>query len=76
MTDRNFKQEIYYSYYEDMEDGRTTETIDYAALIGIIAELCSRIEQLESDIETLRWDNIRELESEIETLNYKLENNE
>jgi len=74
MTGRNFKQELYYSYYEDMEDGRTTETIDYAALIGIIAELCDRIEQLESDIETLRWDNIRELESEIETLNYKLEN--
>ena len=36
MTNRNFKKELYYSYYEDMEDGRTTETIDYAALIGII----------------------------------------
>jgi ketopantoate reductase len=54
MTNRNFKQELYYSYYEDMEDGRTTETIDYAALIGIIAELCDRIEQLEKDNELLK----------------------
>jgi hypothetical protein len=37
-----------------MEDGRTTETIDYAALIGIIAELCDRIEQLEKDNELLK----------------------
>jgi hypothetical protein len=50
MTKRNFKQELYYSYYEDMEDGRTTETIDYAALIGIIAELCDRIEELEAKL--------------------------
>jgi len=50
-TERNFKQELYYSYYEDMEDGRTTETIDYAALIGIIAELCDRIEALEKEME-------------------------
>ena len=54
MTERNFKQELYYSYYEDMEDGRTTETIDYDALIGIIAELCDRIEQLEKDNELLK----------------------
>jgi hypothetical protein len=54
MTERNFKQELYYSYYEDMEDGRTTETIDYAALIGIIAELCDRIEQLEKDNNLLK----------------------
>ena len=50
MNKRNFKQELYYSYYEDMEDGRTTETIDYAALIGIIAELCDRIEKLEQQV--------------------------
>jgi hypothetical protein len=54
MTKRNFTQELYYSYYEDMEDGRTTETIDYAALIGIIAELCDRIEQLEKDNNLLK----------------------
>ena len=60
MTKRNFTQELYYSYYEDMEDGRTTETIDYAALIGIIAELCDRIEELEKDNELLKsyaWEN-------------------
>ena len=54
MTERNFKTELYYSYYEDMEDGRTTETIDYDALIGIIAELCDRIEELEKDNELLK----------------------
>ena len=54
MTERNLKQQLQYSYYEDMEDGRTTETIDYAALIGIIAELCDRIEQLEKDNELLK----------------------
>jgi hypothetical protein len=53
MTERNFTQELYYSYYEDMEDGRTTETIDYAALIGIIAELCDRIEALEAKLNDL-----------------------
>jgi len=76
MTDRNFKKELNYYVYNDPEYSEDIETIDYDALIGIIAELCDRIEQLESDIETLRWDNIRELEREIETLNYKLENNE
>jgi hypothetical protein len=54
MTERNFTKELLYTYYADMEDGRTTETIDYAALIGIIAELCDRIEQLEKDNELLK----------------------
>ena len=54
MTKRNFKQELYYSYYEDMEDGRTTETIDYDALIGLLTELHDRIEQLEKDNELLK----------------------
>ena len=53
-TKRNFKQELYYSYYEDMEDGRTTETIDYDALIGLLTELHDRIEQLEKDNELLK----------------------
>jgi len=35
-------------------------------------ELKSRVETLESDIETLRWDKIRELESQIESIHYKL----
>jgi len=54
MTDRNFKKELLYSSYIDMEYGRDTETIDYDALIGIITELCARIEQLEKDNELLK----------------------
>ena len=48
MTKRNLKQQLQYSYYEDMEDGRTTETIDYDSLIVIIQELHNRIEKLEA----------------------------
>ena len=51
MTIRNLKQQLQYSYYEDMEDGRTTETIDYDALIGLLGELIDRVEALEKDIE-------------------------
>jgi hypothetical protein len=54
MTERNFTKELLYSYYADMEYGRDTETIDYDALIGIITELCDRIEQLEKDNELLK----------------------
>jgi hypothetical protein len=32
MTERKLKQQLQYSYYEDMEDGRTIETIDYETL--------------------------------------------
>jgi len=46
-TERNFKTELGYDIYEDMEDGRTTETIDYEFLISIIQELHNRIEKLE-----------------------------
>jgi hypothetical protein len=54
MTKRNLKQQLQYSYYEDMEDGRTIETIDYDALIEIISELCDRIEVLETQIQDLQ----------------------
>jgi heme oxygenase len=54
MTERNLKQQLQYSYYEDMEDGRTIETIDYDALIGILTELLERVEQLEKDNEILK----------------------
>ena len=47
MTERNFKQELYYSYYEDMEDGNTIESIDYDCLIGLLKEILTRIEKLE-----------------------------
>jgi len=49
MGTRNLKQQLQYSYYEDMEDGRTIETIDYDCLIGILTELLERVEALEND---------------------------
>jgi len=54
MTERNFKKELLYSRYIDMEDGNDTETIYYPSLISIITELCDRIEQLEKDNELLK----------------------
>jgi hypothetical protein len=54
MTERNLKQQLQYSYYEDMEDGRTTETIDYDALIEIIDDLYDKIETLQRDNEFLK----------------------
>jgi hypothetical protein len=54
MTERNFKKELSYSVYYDMEYGNDTETIDYDSLICIITELCDRIEQLEKDNELLK----------------------
>lgn len=47
MTDRNFTQELLYSYYNDMEGGDDVESIDYRSLIHIITELHRRIEKLE-----------------------------
>lgn len=59
MTDRNFKKELCYSSYIDMEYGNDTETIDYDCLIGIITELVDRIEKLEDKVDELspnpRW---------------------
>ena len=60
MTERNFTKELLYSYYADMDDGGTTETIDYECLICILTELCDRIEELEKDNELLKsyaWEN-------------------
>ena len=54
MTERNFKKELSHSIYYDMENGNDTETIDYDCLIGVITELCDRIEQLEKDNELLK----------------------
>ena len=47
MTERNFKKELSYSVYYDMENGNDTETIDYDCLIHIMTEMMTRIEQLE-----------------------------
>ena len=55
MTNRNFEKELAHHRYIDMEDGNDTETICYSSLICIITELCDRIEQLESEIETLNY---------------------
>ena len=54
MSKRNFKKELFHSIYYDMEGGNDSETIDYDCLIGIITELCDRIEQLEKDNELLK----------------------
>jgi hypothetical protein len=51
MTDRNFTQELLYSYYNDMEGGDDIESIDYRSLIHIITELHRRIEKLERKLE-------------------------
>jgi Ca2+-binding EF-hand superfamily protein len=59
MTERNIGKELSHSVYYDMEDGNDTETIDYDCLIGLLTELCGRIEQLEKDNELLKsyvWD--------------------
>ena len=59
MTERNIGKELSHSVYYDMEDGNNTETIDYDCLIGLLTELCGRIEQLEKDNELLKsyvWD--------------------
>jgi hypothetical protein len=48
MTERNFTQELLYSYYADMEGGDDIESIDYRSLIHIITELHRRIEKLEA----------------------------
>ena len=50
MTERNFEQELVHDYYYDMENGHDNETISYDALIGIITELCDRIEKLEKGL--------------------------
>ena len=54
MTERNFTKELSYYTYRDMVYGEDIESIDYPALIGIITELCDRIEQLEKDNELLK----------------------
>ena len=53
MTERNFKDELLYTYYEDMENGDDVESIDYRSLIHIITELCNRIEKLELRLKPL-----------------------
>ena len=51
LMERNFTEELLYTYYEDRERGEDIETIDYRELILIIGELCGRIEQLEQRLD-------------------------
>jgi hypothetical protein len=54
MTERNLKKELQYYIYNDPEYGEDIEHIDYESLIGLLGELCGRIEQLEKDNELLK----------------------
>jgi len=60
MTERrNIEKELSYWVYNDPEYGEDIENISYPALIGLLTELMSRIEQLEKDNELLKsyvWD--------------------
>ena len=51
LMERNFTEELLYTYYEDRERGEDIETIDYRSLIHIITELCDRIEKLEQRLD-------------------------
>jgi hypothetical protein len=50
MTERNFEKELNHYIYNDPEYGEDIENLDYRALIGIITELCDRIEALEAKL--------------------------
>lgn len=59
MTDRDLTKQLQYYVYNDPEYGEDIENISYPALIGLLTELMSRIEQLEKDNELLKsyvWD--------------------
>ena len=44
---REISQELSRSVYYDMESGNDRDSIDYDALINLLAEMCARIEKLE-----------------------------
>ena len=54
MSKRNLHKELYYWVYNDPEYGDDITNLDYPALIGLLTELCDRIEQLEKDNELLK----------------------
>jgi len=51
MSDRNLKKELQYYIYNDPEYGEDIEHIDYESLIGLLGELCDRIEKLEERLD-------------------------
>jgi len=55
MTERrNLKKELQYFTYTDMENGDDAENIHYPALFGLLEELMSRVEGLETQIKDLQ----------------------
>ena len=54
MSKRNLHKELSYWVYNDPEYGDDITNLDYPALIGLLTELCDRIEQLEKDNELLK----------------------
>jgi hypothetical protein len=71
MTARNISKELLYSSYMDMENGNDIDEIDYQCLFGLLEELIDRIDSLEEEVNTLKWDK-RDLEIEVERLNSKI----
>ena len=53
MTDRNLEKELNYYVYNDPEYGEDIANLDYPALIGLLTELCDRIEKLEDRLEDI-----------------------
>jgi len=52
MTERrNLEKELSYWVYNDPEYGDDVTNLDYPALIGLLAELMSRVETLERELE-------------------------
>ena len=54
MSKRNLHKELSYWVYNDPEYGDDITNLDYPALIGLLTELCDRIEKLEKDNELLK----------------------
>ena len=71
MTARNISKELLYSSHMDMENGNNIYEIDYQCLFGLFEELINRIDSLEEQVKTMKWDK-RELEIEVERLSCKI----
>jgi hypothetical protein len=55
MTERrNLEKELQYFVYNDPEYGDDITNLDYPALIGLLTELMSRVEGLETQIKDLQ----------------------
>jgi hypothetical protein len=54
MTSRDLTKELQYFVYNDPEYGDDITNLDYPALIGLLEELMSRVEGLETQIKDLQ----------------------